>query len=427
VLDQCDIAAFDPLAWEMWHDFLILQQLECEGTNDLDKDWAGKLLAELNRFANAFDPEDQSTWADAHWILKSLYQNRNGSYKHELSAIGHAHIDTAWLWPLAETYRKCERTFSSAAAYMEEYQEYKFSCSQAQQYAWIKERNPQLYARIAAKVKAGQWVPVGGTWVEPDCNIPSGESLARQFLYGQRFFLREFGVTCKEFWNPDVFGYNGQLPQIMAQSGATRFLTQKLSWNRFNRPRHQTFTWQGIDGSEVLTHFPPANTYNATASVAELRKNVRDYKDNDRSGHSMMLFGLGDGGGGPTKTMIESLRRARDLQGLPRTQMRSSDEFFMQLEKDCTDRPVMVGELYLEYHRGTYTTQAANKRDNRRCEELLHDIEAAAALAGRLGKGSYPGRELEDLWKIVLLNQFHDIIPGSSITLVYEDSARQYA
>ncbi|MCY3022315.1 MAG: glycosyl hydrolase-related protein [Planctomycetota bacterium] len=431
VLDQCDIALFDAEAWDLYYDFLVLQELEADAEKGLDKTWAGELLSELNRVANICDLEDRATWPAARKILKALYGRRNGTLTHELSAIGHAHIDTAWLWPLGETYRKCERTFSSQTTYMDAYPEHKFACSQACQYAMMKEKNPALYARIRAKVKRGQFVPVGGTWVEPDCNIPSGEALARQFLHGQRFFQKEFGIRCREFWNPDVFGYNGQLPQLMRLAGITRFLTQKLSWNRFNKPHHHTFTWQGIDGSEVLAHFPPLDTYNALATVAQLRENARNYKDHDRSRHSYLLFGFGDGGGGPTKRMLEMLRRCRDLEGVPRTQIRSAEEFFTLLEDDCTDRPLIIGELYFEYHRGTYTTQASTKRNNRKNEFLLHEVEFLSVLAGTGGTKRpayrYPAKALDRLWKLLLLNQFHDILPGSSITLVYQDTERQHA
>jgi alpha-mannosidase len=431
LLDQCDIAIFDEQAFEIYHDLMVLYELEREQARDekdLDKTWAGKLLYELNRFVNAFELDDRETWKEAGAILKPLLKVRNAPLVHELSAIGHAHIDTAWLWPLAETDRKCDRTFSSQTRYMDEYPQFKFACSQAYQYDMIQRRNPDLYERIKKKVKSGQFVPVGGTWIEPDCNIPSGESLCRQFLFGQRFFEREFGRRCNEFWNPDVFGYNGQLPQIMRQSGIGRFLTQKLSWNAFNKPIYHTFKWQGIDGSEVLTHFPPTDTYNADCEVKQLRAGARAYKENDRSRHSLMLFGFGDGGGGPTKRMLEILKRAEDLQGIPRTKIRSSDEFFELLENDNTDWPTVVGELYFELHRGTYTTQAANKRDNRQCEQLLHDVEFLSTVAMKSNSGfKYPAEEINELWKIVLLNQFHDILPGSSITLVYEDSARQYA
>jgi alpha-mannosidase len=212
LLDRCGVGRFDPQAWDLHYDLVVLAELERE--EDLDRDWRGRLLSELNRIANLFDEEDRDAWAQARQIAASLYGQRNASYRHQVSAIGHAHIDTAWLWPIAETWRKCVRTFSTAVLYMDEYPEYRFACSQAVQYAEMKQRHPDLYRRIQDKYRAGQWVPVGGTWVEPDCNIPSGESLCRQFLFGQRFFQAEFGQVCREFWNPDVFGYNGQLPQI---------------------------------------------------------------------------------------------------------------------------------------------------------------------------------------------------------------------
>lgn len=208
---------------------------------------------------------------------------------------------------------------------MDAYPEYKFACSQAQQFAWVKKDAPALFDRIARKVAAGQFVPVGGTWVEPDCNLPSGESLVRQFLFGQRFFRQEFGVTCREFWNPDVFGYSGALPQIMRLAGINYFLTQKLSWNQFNKPASHTFLWEGIDGSRVLTHFPPADTYNSVASVQEVLFNVSNFKDHERANESCLLFGYGDGGGGPTPGMLEQIRRMSDVDGLPRVQIRAPD------------------------------------------------------------------------------------------------------
>ncbi len=427
VLDRADIALFDEQAWEMYWDLHVLQQLLEEGKKDLDKTFAGLLMQELNRFCNVFDENDKSTWADGAAILKKLFENKNAPLTHDLSAIGHAHIDTAWLWPLAETNRKCERTFSTQTRYMDDYPQYKFACSQAYQYQMIKDRNPDLYERIKKKVKSGQWVPVGGTWIEPDCNIPSGEALCRQFIAGQRYFEKEFGFRCTEFWNPDVFGYNGQLPQICNLAGIKRFLTQKLSWNHFNKPHHHTFIWEGIDGSEVFTHFPPADTYNANCNIPQLRDNARNYKDHDRSRHSLLLYGYGDGGGGPTKKMLEILKRAKDVQGLPRVTMRSPSDFFDLLEKDCTDRVRLIGELYFEYHRGTYTSQGRTKRGNRKTEFALHDAEFLSAIAAKHGDFEYPAHKLDELWKIVLLNQFHDILPGSSITLVYDDAHRQHA
>ena len=417
VLARCELGRFDPSAWKLARDFEVLRALEAQPA--VDPMLGGELRGRLEHFADVYEHDPEA----AQSILDELYERRNGTQVHEIVAVGHAHIDTAWLWPLAETYRKTLRTFSTQLRYMEEYPEYRFACSQAQQYAWIKERNPELWERIRANVAGGQFVPVGGSWVEPDLNLPSGESLVRQLLHGQRFFERELGVRCREFWAPDAFGYNGQLPQLMRSAGMTRFFTQKLSWNSFNKPDHHTFLWQGDDGSEVLAHFPPADTYNSMADVAELLRTARDYRDVDRSRTSLIVFGYGDGGGGPTREMLENLRRARDLQGLPRTRMAAPDEFFAALEAEPGPRPVVVGELYLEYHRGTYTTQARVKRGNRRCEQGLRDAEFLAVARG----GAYPRGQLDRLWKLLLLQQFHDILPGSSIRLVYEDAERDFA
>jgi alpha-mannosidase len=427
VLDVCELALFDPDAWRLFFDFETLRELELHGGDGLDASFSGELRAELNRFCNTWDERDRETWDEANEILAGLYTRKNGSRTHEVAAIGHAHLDTAWLWPLGESYRKAIRTFSSQTRYMDDYPDYRFACSQAQQYAWVKERNADLWERIRAKVDAGQFVPVGGTWVEPDCILPSGEALLRQFLHGQRFFEQEFGRRCREFWSPDAFGYSGQLPQLMRECGITRFLTQKLSWNRFNAPEHHTLVWQGIDGSEVLAHFPPADTYNSDANVVDLLRAARAYKDHEHSQTSLLVFGHGDGAGGPTKAMLETLHRARDLQGLPRTTMRTSDEFFEALEAETGERPVVVGELYFEYHRGTYTSQARTKAGNRRAEVALHDAEFLAAMAARTSGFEYPRAELDRLWKLLLLNQFHDILPGSSIREVYEESERDLA
>lgn len=409
-LRQCELALVDLDAWKLYFDFETLRALELETT---DEAWAGHLRDQLERFCDERDPT----------ILAELYGHHNATHVHELAAVGHAHIDTAWLWPVAETYRKCLRTFSSQLQYMEDYPDYRFACSQAQQYAWIKERNADLWTRIRAAIDGGQFVPVGGSWVEPDCNLPSGESLIRQFLHGQRFFEREFGRRHREFWSPDAFGYAGQLPQILRECGMTRFLTQKLSWNRFTKPEHHTFVWQGDDGSEVLGHFPPADTYNSDANVSELLKARRQYLDHDFSRTSLLVFGHGDGGGGPTRAMLETLRRAQDLQGLPRVRQVTADEFFHALEAEPGERPVVVGELYFEYHRGVYTSQAAIKRGNRRCEQALHDAEFLAVARG----GEYPRDELDRLWKLLLAQQFHDILPGSSINEVYVDARRELA
>jgi alpha-mannosidase len=414
---RAEVGVFDPEAWGLFFDFETLRALEA--APGLDASQAGDLQAELDRFCTVWEHEPE----EARALLDALQGRRNGTRVHELAALGHAHLDTAWLWPLAESRRKAVRTFATQTRLMREYPEHRFACSQAQQLAWIEDGQPELWRRIVAEVEAGRFVPVGGSWVEPDCNLPAGESLLRQFLHGQRWFEERFGRRCREFWSPDAFGYCGQLPQILRACGLTRFLTQKLSWNRFNLPDHHTFVWQGDDGSEVLGHFPPADTYSSDASVPELLRSAAAYKDHDHSGTSLLLFGYGDGGGGPTAEMLETLRRARDLQGVPRTKLRTSDEFFAALEAERGERPVLVGELYFEYHRGTYTSQARTKRGNRRGEAALHDAEfLSAAFAAE-----YPRRELDRLWKLLLLNQFHDILPGSSIREVAEEAERDLA
>jgi alpha-mannosidase len=414
----------DQAVWNLIWDFTVIKEmgehLPKEGPHQ------GHALRIANEIANAVILGKPETYAAGRAIAKKFFAAHNGDRNHHASAIGHAHIDSAWLWPVAETKRKCYRSFSTAVLLMDKYPEYKFVCSQAAQLAWVKEGQPALYAKIKKKVREGQFIPAGGTWIEPDCNIPSGESLARQFLLGQRFFKKEFGSYCSEFWNPDVFGYSGALPQIMQGAGIRFFLTQKLSWNQFNRPTSSTFLWEGIDGSQVLTHFPPADTYNSVATVEELLKHYNNFKDRERANESYMLFGFGDGGGGPTEEMLERIRRMSDVPGLPDVAIRTPADFFQRCEADIVDPIKWRGELYFEQHRGTYTSQAANKRDNRRCEELLHDTEFLTTLAW-LKKASYPHAKLNQLWEKVLFNQFHDIIPGSSITEVYEDSAKDYA
>ncbi|GEC54084.1 alpha-mannosidase [Bradyrhizobium japonicum] len=435
-LVACELRRFDPEASAFYFDYEVLRQLEADrdpttkprsygavgetAQPALDRTWAGRLLHDLNRICNITDPDDRATWPAARAILDGLLAARNGSITHEMSAIGHAHLDTAWLWPLVETRRKAQRSFSTAVALMERYPDFKFACSQAYQYAVIEQNDPDLFARIRAKAAAGQWIPVGGSWIEPDCNLPWGESICRQFLYGQRYFEQTFGARSSVFWNPDVFGYDAQLPQLMQQAGMSRFLTQKLSWNKFTSPPHHSFHWRGLDGSTVLAHFPPADTYNGSAQVAELRYHAANYKDADRSSDALYLFGYGDGGGGADETMLETLQRARDLQGLPRIQIRSVDEFFDRLAISTPDLATIEGELYLEYHRGTYTTQAETKRLNRACEAGLQALEFVTTVAAACRQPAPSAQEIEALWRTLLVNQFHDIIPGSSIREVYE-------
>jgi alpha-mannosidase len=356
--------------------------------------------------------------ADESGLARIL--SRPSSSGHVITAVGHAHIDTAWEWPLREARRKCARSFSNQLALMDEHADYVFACSQPAQYAWMKESYPDLYSRIRERIAEGRWEPVGAMWVEADCNLPSGEALVRQLLHGKRFFISEFGCETKQLWLPDVFGYPGSLPQLMAEAGCEHFLTQKLSWNETNKPTHHTFMWEGIDGSRIFTHFPPADTYNGSFNAVELVRSAEVFKDHPRSKRSLYLFGWGDGGGGPEPDMVESARRLRDLDGAPRVELGRASDFFAAAATEAQDLTTWVGELYFELHRGTYTSQARTKLLNRRAEQALREAEMWSVAA----HGGYPAEELEAAWKKLLLNQFHDILPGSSIDWVYEEANR---
>jgi alpha-mannosidase len=346
----------------------------------------------------------------------------------QVFAIGHCHIDSCWLWPWAETKRKVARSWSNQCDLMDRYPELNFACSQAQQYKWLKEDYPAVFDRVKEKVREGRFHPIGGSWVEHDTNMPSGESLARQFLYGQRFYESHFGDRCQTFWLPDTFGYSGQLPQLCRLAGMTRFLTQKLSWNNINKFPHTTFNWVALDGSQVICHMPPSETYTAEAHFGDVKRSVSQHKSMDQDHTSLLVFGKGDGGGGPTWQHIEKLRRCRGIADqigmLPRVHMGNSvDDFFDKLEPKADSFVTWYGELYFELHRGTYTTQANNKRNNRKAENVLRDVELLATIASIQDKSyKYPKKDIDDMWEAVLLCQFHDCLPGSSIEMCYDDS-----
>jgi alpha-mannosidase len=383
-----------------------------------------RVLRELEAAFDVLDLDDvAATAATARRLLKPALAVEAGGGAHHVVAVGHAHIDSAWLWPIRETKRKCARTFASALRLMDDYPDYHFVCSQAAQYDWIERSQPTIFEGITEKIAAGQWHPVGGMWVEPDMNLPSGESIVRQLVFGQRYFESRFGVRSSVIWIPDVFGYPATLPQMFRQGGCSRFVTQKLSWNKQNVFPHSTFWWQGLDGSRVLTHFPPVDTYNAEITPGEVRYADGNFKDHGWSNWSLMPFGHGNGGGGPTREMIERARRMSNLDGVSRISIGTPEQFFehVETEIDAGARvPSWSGELYFEMHRGTLTSQSATKVGNRRCERLLREAELWWVAAG----GAPPDvvAELETLWKDVLLQQFHDIIPGSSIAWVADDA-----
>lgn len=333
---------------------------------------------------------------------------------------GHSHIDLAWLWPLRETARKVGRTYATVIRLMEEYPDYYFNISQPPLLEYTKEYYPELYRKLATLVEEGRIEPVGGTWVEHDANIPSGESLVRQCLYGQRFFEQEFGTRCSVGWLPDVFGYAWSLPQIYKSAGLKYFVTSKISWNDTNSFPYGSFLWEGIDGSRILTHFV-CGSYNANLQPQQTLQLWEDYPSKHAYPRVLSAFGWGDGGGGPTRTMIETIRRHNQTPGLPKSKIGRIEEFFSEMQESANDLPVWNGELYLELCRGTYTSQAANKKWNRTLEGLLHDAELATTMARFLGS-TVPQSALRSAWKDLLLNQFHDILPGSSIDEVHSES-----
>lgn len=341
------------------------------------------------------------------------------------TAIGNAHIDLAWLWRTKESIRKSARTFASQLYNMERFPGYVFGASQAVHYQMVKDNYPGLYRRIAGAVAKGRWEILGGVWVEADCNITGGESLIRQFLHGKNFFKKEFGFESSMLWQPDVFGYPATLPQIMTGCGCKYFLTQKISWSRFHRFPFNTFIWRGIDGSEVLSHFPPEDTYNSEMLPASrLCYSQDNFAEKDFIDEYICAFGMGDGGGGPAEQHLQRAIRCQDLDGVPHVRFGRVDEFFNRMEQYRDKLDVWDDELYLELHQGTLTTHADIKKQNRRCEQLL---SATEAICTACGVDNYPSAEFDRIWKLLLNNQFHDILPGSSIAEVYEDSAKELA
>lgn len=423
-------------------------QVPLSAFSRLEEDGASRreLTRALNGAVNLLDlrtPYSDAFYASVcearEYLKTNLYEALGGHDDVIATCIGHTHIDVAWWWTVAQTREKVCRSFATVLKLMDEYPHYRFMSSQPQLYAFLKERHPELYARIRQRVAEGRWEPEGGMWVEADCNLTSGESLVRQFIHGKRFFKDEFGVDCRILWLPDVFGYSGALPQIMKQCGIQYFMTTKLAWNQFNKMPYDTFRWRGIDGTEILTHLittlgvgqPVKNfftTYNGMLHPDALIGGWQRYQQKEINNDILVSYGYGDGGGGPTRAMLEnSDRMEKGVTGLPRVRQAFARTYFDELNarvQGSNRLPVWEGELYFEYHRGTYTSMARNKRSNRKAELHMMDLELLSVLAqGRL---PYPAQEMDGMWKTILLNQFHDILPGSSIHEVYEVTKREY-
>lgn len=484
-LRRVDVALRDLTVWELVQDLTVLLEL----AEDLPADSTrrARIDVALERAVDRVDPRNVSgTAAAARAELAGALASPAAASAHHVIAVGHAHIDSAWLWPVRETVRKCVRTFSSVLDLMDSDPAFVFACSSAQQYAWVKEDQPELYERIRRRVAEGRFIPVGGMWLEADTNMPGSEALARQMIEGKSFFIEEFGVETRDVWLPDSFGYTGSLPQIIRAAGSRWFLSQKLSWNDTDRMPHHTFAWEGIDGSRVLAHFPPVDTYNSRLSVAELHHAESNFAEKGVASSSIVPFGWGDGGGGPTREMLAAAHRMEDLEGVATVELGSPNTFFERAEAEmaravgaaepvgtarpagtpgasgaaepagtsepaqpagaagpaaqagsagptagtapaeAVEAPVWSGEMYLEFHRGTYTSQLRTKQGNRRSEHLLREAELWAATAAVMRGADYPYATLKECWRTVLRNQFHDILPGTCIGWVYQRTEAEY-
>lgn len=420
----------------------MAEAIPCLEEHARDRQYLEQLAEHTLRFLDWDEERLSETCREAlDWLDGELSKYEEQKRKEPtVYAVGHTHIDVSWLWRLKHTREKTQRSFSTVLRLMKEYPEYKFLQSQPQLYAYLKQDASQLYEEIKKRVAEGRWEADGGMWLEADCNVTSGESLTRQFLYGIRFIEKEFGRKCTFLWLPDVFGYSWALPQIMKQCGIKTFMTTKISWNQYNTMPNDVFWWKGIDGTDILSYFIDAadpgidwrekgSTYNGNPTADAVIGTWKKFKNKEITDKVLLAYGFGDGGGGTTREMIERIRVDNRLPGVPNVKPATAGEFFETVHeavKQAEYVPVWDGELYLEYHRGTYTTQAQNKKQNRKLEYALCETEWLQTLA-MLEHGVYDKEKIEESWQTVLRNQFHDIIPGSSIHEVYEDTAREYA
>lgn len=439
-----EMQEIDPLIEKLYYDLWV--PLAAFSRMDEDDKTRRDIENILNNTVNLLDlrtPYSEAFYASlreaSDYIDEALYSEMAGYSDVIATCIGHTHIDVAWWWTVAQTREKVGRSFATVLKLMEEYPNYKFMSSQPQLYYFLKERYPELYAQVKERIREKRWEPEGGMWVEADCNLTSGESLVRQFIHGKRFFLEEFGLDNRVLWLPDVFGYSGALPQIMKKCGIDYFMTTKLAWNQFNKVPYDTMLWRGIDGTEVLTHLITTlgvnqpikdffTTYNGMLHPDAIMGGWMRYQNKDINNDILVSYGYGDGGGGPTREMLETSKRMeKGIKGIPKVRQEFSRTYFEELwerVKDNRRLPVWEGEFYFEYHRGTYTSMARNKRSNRKSELGLMDLELLSVLAEE--RLAYPAEELDAMWKTVLLNQFHDILPGSSIREVYEVTKKEY-
>ena len=431
VFKSADLTEFDARFENYSVDLDVVSSLMEFADKQSPRYW--QLAKALQRSLNAYDERNPESVEAARAALAGVLAKPANASAMNVSAIGHAHIDSAWLWPVRETRRKVARTVSNALALMDADPDFKYAMSSAQQYAWLEEDHPDIFKRMKRRIEEGRFIPVGGMWVEADGMLPAGESLIRQIAYGRKYFKEHLGVEPKGVWLPDSFGYTGAWPQIARRAGYEWFLTQKISWNDTTKFPHHSFMWEGIDGTRILTHFPPSDTYCSWMSMHELMYSQRNFLDKDLSRNAILLYGFGDGGGGPTREMTARIRRDHDLAGAPKIEFGTPDQLFDRVRKDIVDdaqgeTPVFKGELYLELHRATLTAQQDMKRGCRQEESMLRVAEYLCA-AARIKNPDYvyPREELDRIWKTLLLNQFHDILPGSAIAWVHRQARVEYA
>ena len=415
------LCVFDRELWSMFLDIRTLYHIA--KTLGLKDYRARRILRVLTEAMECFNYHPENAAVVRKLIAEKAFSCKAASTALTACTIGHGHIDVGWLWPVSETIRKAARTFSNQIALMEKYPNYVYGASQAVLYDIMKRNYPKLYEKVKGRVKEGRWEVQGGMWVEADVNITNGESLIRQFIHGKNFFKDEFGIDVRNLWLPDAFGYSWSLPQIIRKSGCEAFLTQKLCQNWFTKHPYHSFRWIGVDGSSVLAHFPPEDNYNAWAGPEQRIPAQDNYLQADVSNEFISLIGIGDGGGGPSEEFVENNLRQADLDACPKAIFGRADEYFKRLEKVADKLPEWHNELYFEKHRGTYTSQARVKRGNRKIEQALPAVEF---LWSALPLKEYPAAELDALWKTTLINQFHDILPGSSIRKVYDVTEREH-
>jgi alpha-mannosidase len=443
------IKAFDERAEKLFYDIKVpleaAKLLKAEDKKRIDIiEHLIKTLEILDLRKPYSDSCYKSIEAASTYLEDNFYNRECGKVKEgTVVCLGHTHIDVAWLWDLKQTREKAVRSFSTVLSLMKEYPDYTFMASQPVLYKFVKEEAPELYAEIKERIKEGRWEAEGAMYLEADCNLTSGESLVRQLLHGRKFFRQEFGVESKILWLPDVFGYSAALPQILKGFGIDYFVTSKISWNEYNRLPYDTFFWEGLDGTEILSYFITANDYEkvingshrtiyeASINPSQIKGSYERYKPKAMNEEVIISYGYGDGGGGPTKEMLENYNRlSKGIPGCPKTETKFALDYFKALEKRVTDYkrlPKWKGELYLEFHRGTYTTMAKNKKYNRESEYLYEALELFSSIAKAVDKGFiYDKKRINENWELILLNQFHDIIPGTSIKEVYEESWLQY-